>query len=138
MTLSHVHSAVVVDASATVEMLVGDATWVDRFRGWRQAGALLLAPAHFRAEVANALLLSVGLEPEVIVSRLRLLFSAGVEIADRGLLGTIDALDLASRHHLTVYDAIYLSLALDIDGELATQDKALIKAARAEGVTVIE
>jgi len=138
MTLSHAPSAIVVDASATVEMLVGDATWIGRFRDWRQAGALLLAPAHFRAEVANVLLLSVGLEPEVIVARLRLVFSAGVEIADRGLLGTIDALDLASRHHLTVYDALYLALAMDIEGDLATRDRALVTAARAEGVTVID
>ena len=44
------------------------------------------------------------------------------------------ALLLAERHHLSVYDATYLSLAIDVDGELATFDRDLARAARAEGV----
>jgi predicted nucleic acid-binding protein len=35
---------------------------------------------------------------------------------------------------LTVYDATYLWLAVDVDGELATFDRALVRAAQAEGV----
>ena len=35
---------------------------------------------------------------------------------------------------LSVYDATYLWLAIDIDGELATYDADLARAAEAEGV----
>ena len=41
---------------------------------------------------------------------------------------------LAERHRLSVYDATYLWLAIDVDGELATFDRALATAAEAEGV----
>jgi LuxR family maltose regulon positive regulatory protein len=37
-------------------------------------------------------------------------------------------LHLADRHGLTVYDALYLQLALDVEGELATLDRDLAKA----------
>jgi predicted nucleic acid-binding protein len=36
-----------------------------------------------------------------------------------------------------VYDASYLQLALDIDGALATLDRALAAAANAEGIEVV-
>lgn len=44
---------------------------------------------------------------------------------------------LAERHNLTIYDAAYLELALRLDGQLATFDKALATAARANGVLAI-
>jgi len=138
MTLRSAVPAVVVDASAMVEMLTGDLTWQHRFASWQDAGALILAPPHFRLETTNALLRSVRLEPTDVVGRVRTMFAAGVDIADRGLSSIFDAVELAERHGLTIYDAAYLSLVLDVDGELATQDGALIAAARAEGVPVIE
>lgn len=46
-------------------------------------------------------------------------------------------LDLARRRGLTVYDALYLELALREGARLATRDAALAAAARAEGVAVI-
>ncbi len=136
MTLTSGQVAVVVDASAMVEVLIGNERWQDRLADWQAAGAVILAPAHFRVEIANALLRGVGLEPADAIARVRLLFAAGVDVADRGLSGAFDAVELADRHRLTVYDAAYLSLALDIDGELATEDKALIRAASAEGVRI--
>jgi predicted nucleic acid-binding protein len=36
-----------------------------------------------------------------------------------------------------VYDALYLQLAVDVDGELATLDRDLARAARAEGIEVV-
>ena len=44
---------------------------------------------------------------------------------------------IALRHRLTAYDAAYLELALRRSLPLATLDKALARAARAEGVEVI-
>ena len=62
---------------------------------------------------------------------------AGVETADRGLPGLLGAVELAARHRLTVYDALYLDLAVDVDAELATLDRDLAAAAASEGLTVI-
>jgi predicted nucleic acid-binding protein len=128
---------VVVDASAMVEVLAGDPDWIERLGRWQSDGAMLVAPAHFGPEMANALLLGVHLEPLDAIGRLRQLFEAGVELVDRGLEGLFDSIELAARHGLTVYDAAYLQLVLDVDGELATCDRALAKAARVEAVTVI-
>ncbi len=47
-------------------------------------------------------------------------------------------LDLARKHGLTVYDAIYLDLALHEALPLATRDKDLRKAALSAGVPLIE
>jgi predicted nucleic acid-binding protein len=46
-------------------------------------------------------------------------------------------LDLALRHDLTAYDAVYLDLALRRALPLATRDLALADAARAAGVGVV-
>ena len=42
----------------------------------------------------------------------------------------------ADHHDLTAYDAAYLELAIRREAPLATLDKALTRAARAEGLTV--
>ena len=47
------------------------------------------------------------------------------------------ALALSDRHHLTVYDAVYLELALRRDLSLATSDLELRTAATAEGVPLL-
>lgn len=65
------------------------------------------------------------------------LFRTGFQVADRGLGGLEGSVELADRHGLTVYDAAYLDLALDVDGELATLDGELRKAAEAEGVPLL-
>jgi predicted nucleic acid-binding protein len=44
---------------------------------------------------------------------------------------------LARKHRLTVYDAAYLELAARERLPLATLDRALVEAARAEGVTLL-
>ncbi len=44
--------------------------------------------------------------------------------------------ELAERHGLTVYDAAHLQLALDREGEIATVNQALGRAAAAEGLVV--
>lgn len=46
-------------------------------------------------------------------------------------------LRLARTHGLTVYDAMYLDLALRLDADLATFDTALHRAALAEGIVVV-
>lgn len=135
MTLTQAQRAVVVDASTAIPFLQGDGEWQERVQRWVDDGDLLLVPPHFSFEVANGLLLgsTIGSVAEV-VDRLRLLFAIGFDIADRGLRGLEEATRLAGRHRLTVDDAAYLDLAIDVDGSLATLDLALRTAAEAEGV----
>lgn len=126
-----------VDASVAVELLAGSETWADRWGGWLDSGTLVLVPAHFGIEVANALIRGLRLTEADVVASLGRLWATGIEAADRGLQGLVGAVELANRHGLTVYDAAYLDQALDVDGELATLDNALRKAGEVEGVVVV-
>jgi predicted nucleic acid-binding protein len=138
MTLSRGPRVVIVDASAMVEVVIGDPVWTQRLSEWQEGGAMLLVPPHFGTEVANALLRGLRLDALDVAARLRELFRAGVEVVDRGPIGLVDAIELAAGHGLSVYDAAYLALALELEGDLATRDHALARAAGAEGLVVID
>jgi predicted nucleic acid-binding protein len=138
VTLGFGQRAVVVDASVAVSFILGDPQLVDRWREWTTAGDMIVVPPHFGHEVANALLRSAGVGATATVAALDRLFSVGIEVVDRGLMGLNISTGLAEVHGLTVYDAAYLYLALDVDGELATRDRDLMTAAAAEGVEVDE
>jgi predicted nucleic acid-binding protein len=138
MTLSSGPAAAIVDASVAVRFLAGQAPWPDRWASWAVSLTLRLAPVHFRAEVANALLRGSELEANQIPVRLLKMAQSGVDLTDRGWHGLVEAVELARRHGLTVYDALYLQLAMDIEAPLVTVDQALARAARAEGVEVID
>ena len=125
---------VIVDASAAVEMLDGHEWWQSAFDQWAADDRMVLAPAHFLAEVANASLRGRRFSVADVAARIERLVAAGVELADRGPAGLIEAIGLADQYGLSVYDALYLQLALDVEGELATLDKDLRRAATAEGV----
>ena len=49
----------------------------------------------------------------------------------------IQVVQLALKHRLTAYDAVYLALALSERRPLATLDKALRAAAAAEGIALL-
>ena len=134
MTFSAGLSAVVVDASAAMAFLAGDDAWLERWTAWTEADALVLAPPHFPVQVANALLRSARIPAIDASARLAQLYATGVDVADRGLPGLVGAIELADRHGLSVYDALYLDLVLDVEGTLATLDRDLARAAAAEGV----
>jgi hypothetical protein len=53
MTLARPVRAVVVDASSMVEVAIWNTAHIDRFAAWQDAGALVIAPAHFGVEVAK-------------------------------------------------------------------------------------
>jgi predicted nucleic acid-binding protein len=136
VTFSFDGQPVVVDASAAIEFIGGDKRWVEAFDQWASEDRMVLAPVHFLAEVANAQLRGQRVPSADVGTRLERLIASGVELVDHGLPGILEAVHLAEHHALTVYDALYLQLALDIDGELATLDTDLVKAGRAEGLTV--
>jgi predicted nucleic acid-binding protein len=137
MTFSVGQEAVVVDASAAMALLAGDDAWMERWVAWTAADTMILAPAHFPVEVANALLRGARLPALDATARLERLQAAGIETADRGLPGLLGAVALADRYRLSVYDAMYLDLALDVEAAIATLDRDLAAAALAEGVPVL-
>lgn len=97
-----------------------------------------VAPAHWPAEIANVAwqarrrgrITEQGLAQ---AQELLKLARVEVEAADLGRAWT-QGHALARRHGLTIYDALYLDLAMRRGLPLATYDRALAKAARDEGV----
>jgi predicted nucleic acid-binding protein len=130
--------AVVVDASVAVGFVRGDAGWTERWIEWAESGAIVVAPPHFPAEVANALLRSVKLPAAEVALQLDRLFRSGIDAVRPEQPALLEAVSLADQHRLTVYDALYLQLALDLDAELATLDGDLIAAARAEDIDLVD
>lgn len=95
-------------------------------------------PAVWRLEVANVLVRAElhGLISDSHTSafigklrKLRLIVDGEGRVFD-------DTLQLARRHHLSAYDAVYLELALRKRLPLATLDSDLRKAAKRAGVTI--
>jgi predicted nucleic acid-binding protein len=135
MTFTIAPAPVVIDASVSVELAIGSRSDVPAaWRSWLGAKRQLLVPAVHWTEVGHVLLRRAGRDLLDAGERLTMLEGFGPETADRGPAGVRMAMSLAVRHGLSVYDATYLWLAMDVDGELATFDGALVSAARAEGV----
>lgn len=126
---------VIVDASVAVDLAVGERPVTpDAFEAWIEGGRMLLAPAVAWTEIGHAILRRLDGDAIRASRRLAQVVATGLETADRGAAGVAMVMALAERHRLSVYDATYLWLAIDVDGELATFDRALAKAAEAEGV----
>jgi predicted nucleic acid-binding protein len=137
MTWSIGKRAIVADASVAVSLLLGQSAALRAWRAWTEDDALVLVPAHFGHEVANALLRSARIGIAATTAALEDLARLRYDVADRGLSGLSATAGLADKHGLSVYDAAYLELAIDVDGELATLDRKLRAAARAEAVAVV-
>jgi predicted nucleic acid-binding protein len=119
----------VVDASVVLK-------WVVDEPGSAAAAALrasfLAAPELLLEECANVLWVKQRrgeLTADEARERLRLLFEAPVQLVpSAGLLNR--ALELGIHLDQTVYDCIYLALALHLDGQLVTADRRLAEASR--------
>ena len=134
-------SVVVVDASVA-------ASWVFDDESDMGAEAVLAkiregygsgyVPQHWQAEVSNAILVGQirgRITSEQIVARLE--FLAGLDLRTDTETDILAALVLAMRYDLTMYDAIYLELAIRRDLPLATLDDKLRRAASQAGVTAL-
>ncbi len=133
---------VVLDASCSLALALDEevpAEIVRLFERITDEGATV--PSIWRYEVANVLLLPVRRQRIDVES-----FQAGLADLER-LPVAVDGsssdrawdegASIARRHGLTVYDAAYLELAIRLALPLATLDRKLAQAARAEGVEVI-
>jgi predicted nucleic acid-binding protein len=133
--------ALVVDASVA-------AAWVLPDESDASADAVLdrvaaegaLAPGLLWHELRNILLIAARRSrlPEAEVAptlgRLRRL---PIEVVDTAAGGDAGLIAIALRHRLTAYDAAYLLLARERALPLATADRALRRAAEAEGVALV-
>jgi predicted nucleic acid-binding protein len=126
---------VVLDASVTVDLAIGERPdTLDAVERWLSESRMLIVPAVHWTEVGHALMRRMAGDPVRGARRIEQVASIGLETADRGPAGVAMAMAVAARHGLSIYDASYLWLAIDVDGELATFDRALARAALAEDV----
>lgn len=98
----------------------------------------LAVPFHFPAEIGNLILTAERrrrITPEQARTARQAMAALSLDI-DPGGFDTVwgAAYPLSVRHGLTLYDALYLELALRLNLPLATFDGALRRAAEAEGV----
>lgn len=99
-----------------------------------------LAPFHWKAEVANGLLMGIRRQRITSDYRDRVLteldsLAIEVDVAGHDHVWSVTG-SLASDHGLTVYDAIYLEAALRLRLPLATLDRRLAQAAKAAGAAI--
>ena len=126
----------VVDSSAILSDFLPDEDGLD-LADFVDSETDLVAPLLLWAEVRNIVVTAER--------RGRLSRAAADDVVDAvdGLDVSLDTsprsgavLRLARKHGLNVYDALYLELALRRRADLLTLDRALRRAAQAEGVTV--
>jgi len=127
----------VVDASAVAGWLLPDEAGMD-LSTLAATHSEFCAPMLLWAEFRNILVvnerrgrLPQGMAEELIEAVEGLCITLDTAPSNAGVLG------LARRHGLTVYDALYLDLALRRGATLATLDTKLAQAARGEGVAVV-
>lgn len=101
--------------------------------------ARAIAPPLLRLEIANVLRTACKRQMLLAAQAHEMLTAlAALPIDfDATVPNPAQILDLALRHDLTSYDAMYLDLALRRALPVATQDMALADAARASGVGVV-
>lgn len=132
----------VLDCSIAVAWLFNDEAWpeTDALLGrLRDGGALV--PGHWRLELGNVLTQAerrnriAGAQIAAYLDLLdRLPIVTDAETERRALR---EILTLARTENLTTYDAAYLELAMRRNVQLATRDRALIRAARGIGVETL-
>ena len=136
-------AALVVDASIALSAILPDEFDRRANDAWElivTGGALV--PSHWPLEVANGLLIAQRRKRITDSDRrdtISDLMGMPLSMGDRTIeMAWSDASVLASRHHLTVYDASYLELSMRAGLPLATLDDELRRAARKERVPVLE
>ena len=126
----------VLDASALASWLMPDEIGVD-LAALSPRYHVFAAPSLLWSEIRNIVVVAERrgrIDRETVDMAIATIDELGI-VLDRSP-SSAAVLGLCRRHGLTVYDALYLDLALREDAALATLDTALARAARAEGVHV--
>ena len=93
----------------------------------------LTAPTLLAYEVINALRYNPSLTPEDQEKAAAALFLMGIELKPPTQELMMKATQLANRYNTTIYDAVYLALAIQQDTTLVTADKGLAEKAQETG-----
>ncbi|MBX3406064.1 MAG: type II toxin-antitoxin system VapC family toxin [Phycisphaeraceae bacterium] len=132
----------VVDASVAATWCLADESppaVVELLNRVKNSGAVV--PGMWFAEIANVLLMAERrgrLKSDAVSEYLTLLGTLQLEVeADSGSRIHLAVVPLARRHKLTVYDAMYLEIALRRGFPLATLDHELVRAAASEKVPTL-
>lgn len=128
--------SIVVDASVLAAELLPDEqhNYVDRvFKSSREQQLLLHAPTLLAFETMNVLIFATKRKriSDTTLEELLVRMQKFEVIYDSSIDFTT-TIELTKKHGLTVYDAVYLTLAVKKEMPLATLDKSLIRAAKAE------
>lgn len=133
----------IVDASASLPWCFEDeaTTWTDELLDRLKTEDRIVVPAHWLMEMTNGMLTAVR-RKRVAIERVHAFLDAitALPITVEAALKPAQAqsiLALSEKHGLTVYDAIYLDLAIRRGLPLATLDSALRKAAHRETVLLL-
>lgn len=104
-------------------------------------GRFMIVPPLWFAEMANGLLVLQRRKKLLAQERkqaLQFLEGLALQVDDGSAYDAFhEASDLAEAHGLTVYDAIYLELAIRRKLALATRDEPLRRAARSSGLATL-
>ena len=130
----------VIDTSALVRLFVPDGPVPegldDFFKGVERNNNIAIGPELLLAETANVLSRKTELGDFSKAESVQLLadvLSMPIRYFPHGPLIT-EAFDLAQNYNITVYDAIYLALAIQQGALLFSADKIMIKAADKLGI----
>lgn len=132
----------VVDASFLASVYLPDeaVTSAQRELFTEAFDAEVIVPAHFRAAMANAFLVAErrkrwtpAAADDAWSAFSKLLYDVEPPPEGRTMRQCIR---LARAHELTIYDAIYLELAVRRHGMLVSRDHALVRAAAAAGLPI--
>jgi predicted nucleic acid-binding protein len=130
----------VLDASVTASWFLPDENDQDAWEAWRRSeNEEVWVPLHWWFEVINTMLIGERrrrISESLTARALDRLSVLPLIVEPRPDEGPV--LDLARRHHLTFYDAVYLDLAKRRSAPLATLDKSLIAAAKVERVPLVK
>lgn len=134
----------VLDASVAVSWCLAEPETFERARAVLIALKKVKAvvPANWQAEVANVLVVrerQKRIDEATVRKFVKQMQDLPVEVDAAAATEAFDAaLTLARRHHLSVYDACYLEVAIREKAALATFDTALREAARRDAVELFD
>ena len=130
----------VLDASVTASWFLPDENDEDAWEAWKRSETEdVWVPLHWWFEVRNMMLVGERrnrISQMLTVNALDRLSVLPITVEPRPDEGAV--FELAHRHRLTFYDAVYLELAQRRKASLATLDNALIEAARVERVPIVK
>ncbi len=95
-----------------------------------EGNVLIVCPDLTIYEVSNALRYAKVLDKRDLTEAIKSLYELEIDIIVPTRDVITKALELAIEHDITVYDAVYVSLAELLDARLVTSDEKLIKACK--------